>query len=1006
MKDLHDAPSSHDSAAAHDDASTDNLNDLVSSHRLADQVGDALFVLTTSGKVLFANQTARHFVHTQTNLIGRPLSKLLGGGQAKRHAALIRRVVSQNSEATAELLHTDGENTRWLRVRYAPLPATNNERLILATVFDCTLEVGSRERHKQLSEERDLLYRAGAELGRSLDLDYIFTSMRSLIAERMDCDVLYLSSFDPDSEMITCLFAWQDGNRLDSAAFPSVKLAPEGKGTQSLVIRTGQSILLTDYNAQRRTSSSSYYINRAGGAQAIHATEVPEEDPNVPRSALIVPLKLGEVVRGVVQIFSYRLHAYRQRDLHLVEAIGAQVLVAVNNALLYRTVLEEQAKLENLNKTLELRVVERTARLAEAQQMAHLGSFDIDIVRGTALLSEEACRILRIPTTPSLLSLSRLSEFVHAEDLNRILDLYQRYTEVGTHELEIRLQRADGANGYASLRAKPVFQDGAIVRILCTALDITERRRSEQEQRRQTAILEATTDLVANWNTRGELTYLNLGGRRMLGIGLDADIRGMSLRTLYQEQAWHAIEHEAIPTAARRGAWVGDSILQHTEGVEIPVSQAIIALRDGHDTIEYYSTIMRDMTLQKQAEEAMRRSRDELSAANIALEKAARLKDEFLASMSHELRTPISNILGLTEALREQLYGALNDSQVRVVSTIEHSGQHLLDLINDILDLSKIEAGQVKLTISHCSVDEICMAALYMTKGMAQQRRQTVGFTINPTSIDIEADPRRLKQMLVNLLSNAIKFTPDGGQIGLDVQADAREGVVRFHIWDKGIGIAEKDFSRLFEPFTQLDGRLSRQYTGTGLGLSLVRRMAELHGGSITLESTVGEGSRFTLSLPWRSSTFGDLHIGHDPHHAEKPSPYLQSLSRPDNPLKVLLVDDNPVMMEMYVDYLRRAGCEVYVSPDGVTALESLPHICPDIVLMDIQMPGMDGLETIRRIRNRRNPELAGTPIVALTALAMPGDRERCLDAGADEYLAKPISLARVGEVVGRLANI
>lgn len=1006
MNDVHDVTPSQDSAA-HIDQPTERLNCPIQGDLLADQVLDALFVLTPSGKVLYANQQARHLVHAKSDLAGRSLAKLLGGGQARRHAALIRHVAAHHVETSAELLHTSGDDARWLRVRYAPLPAVDDERVILATVSDCTLEVENSERQKHLAEERDLLYRAGAELGRSLDLDHIFTSMRGLIAERMDCDVLYLSSFDPDTETITCLFAWQDGNRLDIATFPPVKLAPEGKGTQSLAIRTGRSILLTDYNAQRRTSSRSYYISKAGNAQAIQATEVPEEDPYVPRSALIVPLKLGEVVRGVAQIFSYRLHAYRQRDLHLVEAIGAQVLVAVNNALLYRTVLEEQAKLENLNKTLELRVAERTARLAEAQQMAHLGSFDIDVVRGTALLSEEACRILRIPTESTLLSLSRLSEFVHAEDLNRILDIYQRCTEVETHELEIRLQRADGANGYASLRAKPVLQDGTITRILCTALDITARRRAEQEQRRQTAILEATTDLVANWNTQGELTYLNLGGRRMLGVGLDADIRGMPLRTLYQEQAWRTIERDAIPAAARRGAWVGDSTLLHTEGFEIPVSQAIIALRDGHDMIEYYSTIMRDMTLQKQAEEALRRSRDELSSANIALEKAARLKDEFLASMSHELRTPISNILGLTEALREQLYGALNENQVRVIGTIEHSGQHLLDLINDILDLSKIEAGQVKLTISHCSVDELCMAALYMTKGMAQQRRQTVGFTINPTAIDIEADPRRLKQMLVNLLSNAIKFTPEGGQLGLDVQADAREGIVRFTVWDKGIGIAEEDFPRLFEPFTQLDGRLSRQYTGTGLGLALVRRMAELHGGSITLASTVGEGSRFTLSLPWRSSVVGDPHAGADPSlHAEKPSPYLQRLSRPGSPVKVLLVDDNPVMMEMYVDYLRRAGCEVHISADGLTALETLPQITPDIVLMDIQMPGMDGLETIRRIRNRRDPELATTPIVALTALAMPGDRERCLDAGADEYLSKPVSLSRVGEIVGRLAKI
>lgn len=551
-----------------------------------------------------------------------------------------------------------------------------------------------------------------------------------------------------------------------------------------------------------------------------------------------------------------------------------------------------------------------------------------------------------------------------------------------------------------------MVQNGEITQFLCTALDITERRRAEEEQRRQTAILEATTDLVANWTPQGELTYLNQGGRRMLGIGLDADVRNLSLRSIYSEPEWREIEEQAIPTAIRRGVWVGSSKVLHVEGFEIPVSQVIIAHRDGHHRIEYFSTIMRDMTIQKQAEEALRRSRDELSAANVALEKAARLKDEFLASMSHELRTPMTSILGLTEALSEQLYGPLNDRQLRAIKTIEQSGRHLLDLINDILDLSKIEAGQFKLNIAPCSVDEICMAALHMTKGMAQQKNQMVSFTIHPTAIEIEADARRLKQMLVNLLSNAIKFTPEGGQLGLDVQADAGEGVVRFHVWDKGIGIAEEDFPRLFQPFTQLDGRLARQHAGTGLGLSLVRRMAELHGGSITLTSAVGEGSRFTLSLPWRPTASPRPESLQALEAGVNLLSSLQAYAQAQRLIKVLMVDDNLAMMEMYVDYLRQSGCDVAIAKDGVTALQKVTQFQPDVILMDIQMPDMDGLEVIRRIRSLRDPELAQTPIVALTALAMPGDRERCLNAGSNEYIAKPVSLTRLKEIVERLAAV
>lgn len=1010
MNNLHDGNQPDCSTRASIDELTstppNTLQSLSEGCIFAEKIDAALFVLKPDGEVLYANPAACALVRARRSVIGRRFSLLLGGGQAKRHAMEIRRVRERGVESSVELLHVDDGEERWLRVRYTPVRDSADNLTILVVVADITAEVAGRERLKLITEERNLLYRAGAELGRSLDHNHIFTAMRSLIAERMDCDVLYLSSFDPETEWITCLFAWQDGSSLDIANFPPVKLAPEGKGTQSLVIRTGESILLTDYNAQRRTSNRSYYINKEGGAQPLSTSEVPEEDPNVPRSALIVPIKLGEVVRGVLQVFSYRLNAYSQRDLRLVEAIGAQVLVAVNNALLYRTVLQEQAKLEELNQTLEQRVIERTARLAEAQQIAHLGSLEIDVEQGVATLSEEACRILRLPLQQATLSLRQLSEFIHVDDLNHILDSYQHCGTGEMQALEVRLVRADGSNGYVSLRAKPVVQEGILMRILCTALDVTERRHAELAQRQQTAILEATTDLVANWNLRGKLTYLNQGGRRMLGVGLDADISDLSLNAIYTLEAWRVIQSEAIPTAVRRGVWVGNSTILHTEGVEIPVSQAIIAHRDGHGTVEYFSTIMRDMTLHKQAEDALRRSRDELSSANIALEKAARLKDEFLASMSHELRTPMTSILGLTEALREELYGVLNEKQLRAVNTIEQSGKHLLDLINDILDLSKIEAGQFKLNLAQCSVDEACMAALHMTRGMAQQKRQSVSFTINPTAIDIEADVRRLKQMLVNLLGNAIKFTPEGGQVGLDVEADANEGVVRFHIWDKGIGIAEENIPKLFEPFTQLDGRLSRQYSGTGLGLSLVRRMAELHGGSISLESKVGEGSRFTLSLPWRLSraaTHGGL-AGGDHEDPAFASAALMG-ERTKHVTKVLIVDDNLSMMEMYVDYLRRTGYEVRAVDNGLTALEVLPHYHPDVILMDIQMPGLDGLEVIRRIRSRREQEFARIPIVALTALAMPGDRERCLDAGADEYLAKPVSLMRVSQLVADLAQ-
>ncbi|MEW5959384.1 MAG: GAF domain-containing protein, partial [Chloroflexota bacterium] len=235
----------------------------------------------------------------------------------------------------------------------------------------------------------------------------------------------------------------------------------------------------------------------------------------------------------------------------------------------------------------------------------------------------------------------------------------------------------------------------------------------------------------------------------------------------------------------------------------------------------------------------------DLSAANAELARAARLKDEFLASMSHELRTPLTAILGLADVLKLEVYGPLTEKQIKSMNSIEESGRHLLDLINDILDLSKIEAGKLELDLAPLSIQAVCQSSLQFIKQSATKKQLGIFSTYDESVTTLVADERRLKQILVNLLSNAVKFTPDGGQIGLEVRDAPDRQMVNFVVWDTGIGIAQDDIRHLFQPFVQLDSRLARQYTGTGLGLALVRRMVEMHAGGISVESEVNRGTRF-----------------------------------------------------------------------------------------------------------------------------------------------------------------
>ncbi|HET9906355.1 MAG TPA: PAS domain S-box protein, partial [Anaerolineales bacterium] len=334
-------------------------------------------------------------------------------------------------------------------------------------------------------------------------------------------------------------------------------------------------------------------------------------------------------------------------------------------------------------------------------------------------------------------------------------------------------------------------------------------------------------------------------------------------------------------------------------------SQAAVALENAR----LYEAVQQELSERVRAEEQLEQERNslaqrvdsrtaDLTRAMRELERAMRVKDEFLANMSHELRTPLNAILGLSESLAEQTAGPLNEKQQKYITTISESGYHLLSLINDILDLAKIEAGQVTLDINKVDLNSVCQSSLRMIKQMAQKKNQVVNLDIDPDVSLIWADERRLKQMIVNLLSNAVKYTPKDGTLGLEVLGDRGENKVRVTVWDNGIGIKEQDLPLLFQPFVQLDSGFAREFSGTGLGLALVAQMARLHGGRVSVVSTFGEGSRFTLVLPWEPMLVADT-----VERMKSTGTYPAVINASEhNRRTILLIEDTPEVVLVLTD--------------------------------------------------------------------------------------------------------
>jgi signal transduction histidine kinase len=701
----------------------------------------------------------------------------------------------------------------------------------------------------------------------------------------------------------------------------------------------------------------------------------------------------GSVI-ATFAIYHHDIHSPELRELEVISLAANIVKIAIER---------EQAtqNLEQLNRELEDRVEQRTealrqseARLREAQQIAHLGSWELDVITQKVTWSEEIFTILSLDSDSSTLTHEQFVQFLVPHEQERLKLLNERairYREAFTLDAEIIC--ADGSIGYIFIKTEPIWNAlGHVTRLLGIVMDISDRyamqealRRSEERAR---ATLRALPDLVFRVNREGKYMDFMVSpqGRHLVDpqqlIGKNIhDTFPIPTSTIYAKRKYTALQQALMTQTIQiyeQQIEVGDQCRYE----EIRVAPC------GNDEVVFF---IRDISDRKQAEIQLQQTNQELA-------RATRLKDEFLANMSHELRTPLNTILGMNEGLQEEVFGKISDRQLKALQAIESSSSHLLELINDILDLSKIASGQIELDCAFTSINRLCQSSLTFIRQQAMQKRIQIHTKIQMNLPDLLVDERRIRQVLINLLNNAVKFTPAGGSITLEVsrlrsitsfQEEAKE-YLKIEIIDTGIGIAAENIQKLFKPFFQIDSALNRQYEGTGLGLSLVKQMVELHGGKVDLTSELGVGSRFSIELPYNSNiAFSSEMLDSDQTSTTSQLDDLTT-GKSQGPL-ILIAEDNEANIMTISSYLAAKGYRLVLAKNGEEAIAIAVSASPDLILMDVQMPLMDGLEATRCIRQIAS--LANVPIIALTALAMADDRDLCLDAGANEYLTKPIKL-------------
>jgi len=503
----------------------------------------------------------------------------------------------------------------------------------------------------------------------------------------------------------------------------------------------------------------------------------------------------------------------------------------------------------------------------------------------------------------------------------------------------------------------------------------TERKRAESLHRKFVSLVESSGEFIGLATVDGAALFVNEAGRRLVGLDSPDEVRRTQVTDYFPPEDRPRIQNDVLPVVLRDGRWSGEVRFRHFQtGATIPVVWSVVCLKDeASDQPIALACISSDLSDRKRLEESLRQRADELA-------EDARRKDEFLAVLAHELRNPLAPIRNALQVIRLGGHDAALVEQMRAMA--ERHVDYMTHLVDDLLDLSRISRGLLRLLKEALDVAQPVQQAVEGVQPLVRERGLTLSVALPAEPVYIEADPTRLQQVVGNLLSNAVKYTDSGGTILLTASPEGENLVLR--VRDTGIGIPADMLPHIFDLFVQAERRLDRSQGGLGIGLTLVRRLVEMHGGTVTAHSDgPGRGSEFVVRLPALVEERKEELLRRPPDPEQPGSP--------SGCRRILVVDDNVDAAESLALLLSLEGHEVRTAHDGPAALTAAQGEPPDLVILDLGMPGMDGYEVARRLRAM--PGSNDVLLVALTGWAQEDDRRRCYEAGFDGHLPKPVEL-------------